>query len=58
MHITKCDSCKKTIKHYDEGVSAGFGTGMARATFCDKCGKPIADFLKRNKIKNPYEKED
>ncbi len=48
MRAYKCDFCKKVIQ-YDSMVSAGFGYSK-NVELCDKCGKPILDFLKKNKI--------
>jgi hypothetical protein len=46
MLVTKCDFCKKNIK--DNAIIAG--VGFYRIELCKKCGKPVFDFLKRNKI--------
>ena len=54
MNIHKCDICKKAIK--DLPVRAGVGV-FREKDFCIKCGKPILDFLKKNKfIKNEEKK--
>ena len=43
MH--KCDICKKEIKGKEIRASA-LGQ-FANFTFCEKCGKPISQFLKK-----------
>ena len=43
----KCDLCKKSIK--GEAVIAGTGF-FPKAELCEKCGKPILDFLRRYKF--------
>ena len=47
MRILKCDLCKKKIKR--EPVTAGVGF-LSRVELCEKCGKPIINFLKKNKV--------
>ena len=49
MQITKCDICKKTIKDWKEKVLIEYGF-LERNTFCLKCGKPVIDFLGKNKL--------
>ena len=47
MRVTKCDLCKKNIK--DEPITAGIGI-FPKAELCEKCGKPIKNFLKKHKF--------
>jgi len=47
MRVTKCDLCKKNIK--DQPIIAGVGF-FPNAELCEKCGKPIKDFLKKHKF--------
>jgi len=47
MIITKCDLCKKNIKN--EPVIAGVGF-FPKVELCEKCGKPIRNFLKKHKF--------
>lgn len=47
MYVTKCDFCKKVIK--GEPVTAGLGRWNG-LDLCEKCGKPILDFLKENEV--------
>lgn len=47
MKVTKCDLCKKKIK--DRPIIAG-ADYYPHVELCDKCGKPILAFLKRNKL--------
>ncbi len=54
MNLTKCDICKKNIK--GDPVRAGFGM-FKEKDFCVNCGKPIVDFLKKNKFINEEKKE-
>ncbi|MDP2788755.1 MAG: hypothetical protein Q8O46_01720 [bacterium] len=49
MHIIKCDICDKKLK--GGLIKAGVGL-FAEKKFCLKCGKPILDFLKKNKLLN------
>lgn len=46
MLVTKCDFCKKIVK--DNAMIAG--VGFHRVELCEKCGKPVLNFLKKNKI--------
>jgi hypothetical protein len=48
MRVNKCDFCKKIIQ-YDNMVSAGVGYSKS-VELCEKCGKPVLDFLKKNKV--------
>ena len=50
MRVTKCDFCKKNIKN--EPVLVRFGY-LNSVELCEKCGKPVLDFLKKNKIIKP-----
>lgn len=54
MFITKCDICKKQIKESANAVLAGYGHGFAAYSFCDKCGKPVSDFLIKNELINKH----
>ncbi len=47
MMVTKCDLCKKIIK--GEPVIAGIGF-FPKVELCEKCGKPIKNFLKKHKF--------
>ena len=47
MLVIKCDLCKKDIKGKPITASFGFGTNTH---LCEKCGKPIKDFLKKHKF--------
>jgi len=47
MRETKCDLCKKKIK--DKPIIAGIGF-LEGAELCDKCGRPILEFLRKNKL--------
>jgi len=56
MNATKCDICNKQIKDKENGISAGFGNYFSsHFEFCEKCGKPIRDFLKKNNFSDKYE---
>jgi len=56
MLVTKCDICKKQIKGKEKAASASFGSFyMSSYVFCEKCGKPVRDFLTNNKLKNKYD---
>ena len=46
----KCDLCKKIIKDRDKAVSVGSSGIFYRKEFCQKCAKPIINFLKKNKL--------
>ena len=48
MILYKCDKCKKDIEEKDEAISAGFGTMLQTKIFCQKCAKPVADFLNKH----------
>jgi len=55
MRVTKCDLCKKDIK--DKPIVAGIGF-FPDVELCEKCGKPIKDFLKKhNFVKEEKVKE-
>lgn len=54
MNITKCDICKKTIK--GDSVTAGRGF-FHNQEFCEDCGKPVLNFLKKYKFINTATKE-
>ncbi len=47
MNIIKCDICKKKIE--TNSVRAGVGF-MREKDFCNDCGKPILNFLKKYKL--------
>ncbi|OGZ26820.1 MAG: hypothetical protein A2365_01305 [Candidatus Nealsonbacteria bacterium RIFOXYB1_FULL_40_15] len=47
MYLTKCDFCKKVIKNESIRVGFGFANGL---DLCEKCGKPVVDFLKENGV--------
>jgi len=47
MRVTKCDLCKKNIK--DAPIIAGVGF-FPNAELCERCGKPIKNFLERHKF--------
>jgi len=48
MHYYACDNCKKNIPNEDEAVSAGLGPVFMTKIFCQKCAKPVADFLNKH----------
>lgn len=50
MHINKCDLCGKTIKDDKLAIYAGFRWSLSAYELCDKCGLPIAKFLRKNKL--------
>lgn len=54
MFITKCDVCKKEIKKGEQHIIAG-ENWLSQFSFCTRCGKPIAAFLKKHKL--PPEKK-
>ena len=43
----KCDLCKKNIK--GKPITAGFDF-LTHVDLCEKCGKPIKNFLKKHKF--------
>jgi len=47
VNIIKCDICKKKLQ--GDPVKAGVGF-WSNKDFCQKCGKPILDFLKKYKF--------
>jgi len=47
MRTIKCDLCKKEID--GKPVTAGIGV-LSSVELCKKCGSPILDFLKSNKL--------
>ena len=47
MIVRKCDICKKKIA--GKPITAGFDF-FTRHEFCVKCGQPIINFLKANKL--------
>ena len=47
MRVLKCDFCKKNIK--GEPITAGIGF-LSGVELCEKCGKPILNFLRKNEI--------
>ncbi len=49
MTVTKCDICKKTIKR-DASISLGVGFGAY--DICLDCGKPLIEFMSKNKLLN------
>ncbi len=49
MYIQKCDLCKKEVPR-GEGFSVVYENHLIRPLFCEKCGKPVAAFLKKNKF--------
>jgi len=48
MRVLKCDFCKKVIKN-NKSVNAGLGY-LNGVELCEKCGKPVLNFLKNNKV--------
>lgn len=46
--VTKCDLCKKTIK--SETITVGTRGIFLSKEFCEKCAKPVVNFLKKNKF--------
>lgn len=53
MNLTKCDICGKRLK--GQPIRAGMGYFVGN-DFCLKCGKPVLDFLKKNKLLNEEKK--
>ncbi|MEK7617637.1 MAG: hypothetical protein AAB410_00665 [Patescibacteria group bacterium] len=49
MFVYKCDICKKEIKGKE--IRASAPGQFANFTFCEKCGKPISQFLKKNNLR-------
>ena len=47
MREIKCDLCKKKVK--EKPVIAGRGI-LDWVELCEKCGAPVLEFLKRNKL--------
>lgn len=47
MREIKCDLCKKKVK--EKPVIAGRGI-LDWVELCEKCGAPILEFLKKNKL--------
>ncbi len=50
MTITKCDVCKKTIIRDDRKFLVMTSSPYRSFEFCQKCGKPIEQFLLKNKL--------
>lgn len=46
MRINKCDVCKKHIK--DKQITLSYDREIL--DICEKCGKPIIDYLKKEKL--------
>ena len=46
--IYKCDLCRKEIK--DPVVTVGYGHLFGGYSLCEKCGKPVNEFLKKRKL--------
>jgi hypothetical protein len=55
MLVYKCDICKKVIKD-KENSSVSVGTYFRNKTLCNKCGKPILDFMIKNNLIEKKEK--
>ncbi len=53
MHVYKCDLCHKELK--DDALKVYADTrAIAHNLFCENCGKPVLNFLKKHKlIPNP-----
>ncbi len=47
MRIVKCDLCRKEIK--EKPITAGIGY-LSDVELCEKCGRPIKNFLKKHKF--------
>jgi len=56
MRVLKCDFCKKVIKN-NRSVVAGFGY-LYTVDLCEKCGKPIINFLKKKKVIKPEDNKN
>ena len=58
MIVYKCDICKKDIERGNKSVSVEIGQPFFHYIFCDKCSKPISDFLKKKHlaVENKFEK--
>ncbi|KKQ23479.1 MAG: hypothetical protein US35_C0004G0012 [Parcubacteria group bacterium GW2011_GWA2_37_10] len=48
MNVSKCDLCKKEIKGQPLTVGRGFFHDVKE--ICDDCGKPVLEFLRKNKF--------
>jgi DNA-directed RNA polymerase subunit RPC12/RpoP len=49
MTIYKCDICKKEIKDTDKEISI-FYRMFRSYSLCAKCGQPVINYLKKNKL--------
>lgn len=48
MLVFKCDLCKKEIKDRKKLIKVGIN--FPEFCLCSACGKPVLDFLKKNKL--------
>jgi len=48
MDIKKCDFCGKEIKDFKNYITVRFA--FKHTEMCQDCGKPVLNFLKKNKI--------
>jgi len=49
MYVTKCDVCKKQIKHVNKG-SATIGFSYKEYAFCKNCNEPVLKILRKHKF--------
>ena len=52
MTIHKCDICGKKIENENSAVGIGNRGFFAKFILCNGCGKPIVDFMMKNKLIN------
>ena len=50
MLVYKCDICKKEIRKENEMISVDAGGLFRRYFLCGRCGKPVINFLDKNKL--------
>ena len=53
MNVKRCDICKKEV---EKDIIQTIYSFRIRKDFCLKCGKPVFDFLKENKLLSNEEK--
>ncbi len=52
MRLIKCDLCQKAINDDFYGIVRVY-SGSGIQELCINCGKPVLDFLGKNKLINP-----
>ncbi len=50
MLVYKCDICESELDKNKEGIIVGNRGIFSHFSLCDKCGKPIIEFMKKNKL--------